>query len=235
MKQCSLQDKLETTASLATRHRPNEFNGSPQKFSTDVPRESSLSHFTVESPRQPVTCTRSVSTARSQNTFMKPATLGLACEKSKTITKTSKVMATGREIVANLPGRNSDEDWKQQLFQRFHQEKTPENATSLPVPQVTAWPPRRLHTLILFLILCPADETLMKRGEKTCVRQEQRKSLMRIPRRDSHEEGGRITTMDIQSNRKSSDSSQVASPGQDTHEEAGSSRLHAIRTRQRHS
>ena len=45
-------------------------------------------------------------------------------------------MATGREIVANLPGRTPMKIGNNNFFKDSIKKKTPENATRLPVPQV---------------------------------------------------------------------------------------------------
>ena len=67
-----------------------------------------------------------------------------------------------------------------------------------------------------FKLTCPADETLMKRGEKTCIRLTLRRIQAKTPSKNLTKRGG---STDTQRSRR--DSSLTSRPGQEPHEEGG--------------
>ena len=121
---------------------------------------------------------RSVSTARSQNTLMKPATLGLACEKSKTITKASKVMATGREIVANLPGRTPMKIGNNNFFKDSIKKKRQKTRQVCQYLKYRLASKKATHIDSLSEPVSRGRDT-HEEGEKTCVRQDPHRQLMK--------------------------------------------------------
>ena len=160
----------------------------------------------------------SMSTARPKHTATKPATLGLAGSKSKTITKTSKIMATGREIVANLPGRTPMKIGNNNFFKDSIKKKRQKTR------QVCQYRDRltskkATHIDSLSEPVSRGRDTHEEGGEDVCTAGTTF-DPDENPRRDIHEEGGG-SPKEHSVEKKPLDSSQVASPGQNTHEEGG--------------
>ena len=129
----------------------------------------------------------SKSTARPKHPVTKPATLELAGKKSKTITKTSKVMAAGREIVANLPGRTPMKIGNNNFFKdsiKKKRQKTRQVCQYLKYRDRLA-SKKAAHTDSLSDSVSRGRDTHEEGGEDVCTA-----GTTENPRRDSHEEGG---------------------------------------------